>query len=566
MLQQCAAGRRVLIACAVLVVRGGSLSAQTRPAACPRPIPSPLGNVADPTVTVRLMAEGEFPDADVAAARAINQLLRDLITDRAPVTVLSTVDVQRKIAPSLDAARDLRGIRGGGKLLTAIVKRIGDSVMVSFNTSTVGKQPKLAMQMRTVTARVDDIARVALVLAESAVQTSEASPTSMGTASPALGRVDAGNAYILGLAEAISPAPDALRRARTALGKASSLAPSVADTWRWLARVELTLVEANRGAGPNALHGLQVTMLSNAVKSAELAPRSANALVTLANAYLASGNRRLAESTFGTVKSLHADGPEVGRLAASLSRIRDQDADAMTQLSDAVRMSPRDASLLVELASLARLRGASSLACHALNAAIAADEQLASAYALRALIRADLGERRAAWVDAEVATRLGHPEWGERAAAVLDVKFGNEEHATERLRTLGGLRIAPTNYLDALLLAQAAMAMAQRGAVNNLADTWPCSDLRRAALVRDLRALGVRASDGCKPATARRLMTLPSVGEVPELFRSQKSRVFGARFVHTRAFASSTRETTRCSSHAYRSFFFHGQRLRVVVT
>lgn len=553
MLQQCAAGRRVLIACAVLVVRGGYLSAQTRPAACPRPVPSPLADVVDPSVTVRLMAEGEFPDADVAAARAINLLSRDLITDRAPVNLLSTVDVQRRIAPSLDAARDLRGIRGGGKLLTAIVKRIGDSVIVSFNTRSSGTQSKLALRMRTVTARVDDIARVALVLAEAAVQTSEASPVSMGTASPALGSVDAGDAYILGLAEALSPSPDALRRARAALGKASSLAPSVADTWRWLARVELSLVESNRGAGPNALRGLQVSMLKNAAKSAQLAPRSANALVTLANAYLASGNRRLAESTFDAAKSLHADGPEVGRLAASLSRIRDQDADAMTQLSAAVRMSPRDASLLVELASLARLRGAPSLACHALNAAIAADEELASAYALRALMRADLGERRAAWVDAEVATRLGHPEWGERAAAVLDAKFGNAEHATERLRTLGGLRIAPTNYLDALLLAQAAIAIARRGAVSKLADSWPCNDLRRGALVRDLRSLGVRASGVCKSATARRFAPPPSVGELPERYRHPKAGAIGTRFVEGTAVVSATRKPTLCSAHAPRS-------------
>ena len=523
-----AARRRAFLASAVLVVHGGSLGAQspnTVPAAvCPLPPPAPFSGISPPSVTVRLMAEGEFPDADVSAARAINLLMRDLITDRAPVGVLSTVDVQRKIAPSVASASDLRGIADGGKLLTAIVKRSGDSITVVFNIRSAGRESRLAAQMRRISIRVDDVARAAMVLAEAAVQASAVSITSMGTASPALGSVEAGDAYVIGLAEALSTTPDALRRARASLVKAAILAPSVADTWRWRARVEYSLIEWNRGAGPNALRGLQVTLVSSAVKSARLAPRSVGALVTLANAYLASGDRVKAETTLAVAHTLHADGPEVGRLSASLSRIRGNDAIALTELREAVRLSPRDGALLVELANLSRLRGDASVACHALNAAILSDDELAPAYALRALVRAELGERREAWVDAEVATRLGHPEWGERVAAVLDAKYGNADQATERLRPLGGLRAIPANYLDAVLLAQAAMAVSRGGSVTNLANAWPCKDLRRGAIVRDLRTLGVIVTDKCNTLTTFGSATTRRLTEMWDTFLSAFDR------------------------------------------
>ena len=528
MLHGSAARWRALLACAVLVVRGGELQAQlpnaVQPAVCPLPLPSPFADVRAPVITVRLMAEGEFPDADVAAARAINLLMRDLITDRAPVTVLSSVDVQRKIAPSVASASDMRGIASGGKLLTGIVKRVGDSITVVFNIRSGGRESKLAAQMRRVTTRVDDIAKAAMVLAEAAVQASAISTTSMGTASPALGSIEAGNAYVIGLAEALSTTPDALRRARASLVKASLLAPSVADTWRWRSRVEYSLIEWNRSAGPNALRGLQVTLVSSAVKSARLAPRSVGALVTLANAYLAAGDRVKAETTLAVAHSLHADGPEVGRLSASMSRIRGNDVLALSELREAVRMSPRDGALLVEMANLARLRGEPSVACHALNAAIASDDELAPAYALRALVRAELGERREAWVDAEVATRLGHPEWGERVAAVLDAKYGDAEHANERLRPLGGLRATPANYLDAVLLAQAAVAVARRGSVTNLANAWPCKDLRRGSIVRDLRTLGVTVTDNCNTPTTLGSAATEKLGELWDTFRGAFDR------------------------------------------
>ena len=500
----CAIAARALFlgfaAAGAIAEQVGSQARSVVPGArCPTPMPPPFSLLSAPTVTVRLIAEGEFPDPDVAAARAVSVLIRDMLTERAPVTRLSSINVQRRIAPTLAAAGDLSEILPGGRLLSAIVRRDGDSISVVWKLNTAGYALTNTEARRTA-ARVDDVSRIALLLAEAAAQTSVFSSQSLGTPPPPLGSVAAGDAYVNGLAEILSPGPDALRRARAALVKATTIATSSADVWRWRARAENSLIEWNRESGSNASQGLQVTLIGSAIRATHLSPRSAGANVALADAYLASGDREKAEQALSAAKMLDADGPGVGRVSSELSRIRGDDARALAELRIAVQMAPRDGELLIALASLARLRGELSLACYALNAAVAADDELAPAYALRALVRAELGERRTAWADAETATRLGHPEWGERAAAVLDAKYGDRFHADVRLDAVGGLLARPANYLDAILLAQAAVATSRRETVPNLVAAWPCKELRRTALVRDLRAIGVVVSDSCSAA------------------------------------------------------------------
>ena len=498
--------RRALMIGGVITVAGGqSLGAQVRSmipdAHCPAPLPQPFSLINAPSVTIRLSADGDYPDPDVAAARAINVLIRDILTERAPVTLLSSIDVQRRVLPLSAPFNDVAELSARSKLLSGVVRRVGDSVIVMWNIRTAGYEVTSAADSHRSAARIDDISRIALMMAETAAQASVASAQSLGTAPPALGSVDAGEAYVMGLSEILSTRPDALRRARAGFIKATTIVAGAADVWRWRARAENSLVEWNRASGANSLKGLQVTLVGSALRAVQLAPRSAGAHVTLADAYLASGDREKAEQAVAAATALDADGPGVGRVSAELSRIRGNDARALAELRTAVQMSPRDGSLLVALANLARLRGDGGLACHALNAAIASDEDLAPAFALRALVRAELGERRSAWIDAEVATRLGHPEWGERAAAVLDAKYGDRFHADIRLDAVGGLLARPANYLDAILLAQAAVATSRRGAVPNLAAAWPCTELRRNTLIRDLRSLGVIIIDTCYSST-----------------------------------------------------------------
>ena len=108
---------------------------------------------------------------------------------------------------------------------------------------------------------------------------------------------------------------------------------------------------------------------------------------------------------------------------------------------------------------------------------------------------------REAWADAEVATRLGHPEWGERAAAVLEAKYAERDQAVRHLRPLGGTTATPINYLDALLLAQAARAVTPKGTPTRIPSALACKALLRPTLLCDLLVVGVTVSDTCAPAT-----------------------------------------------------------------
>ncbi len=492
------AWRTSLLVLVAACASAGALAAQTPeasvPAACPGPAPYPFDALRRPDVVVRLMAEGEFPDEDAAAARALVALIRETLSERAPVSSLTRIEVQGKVAASRVAMRDLRGLMIGGRLVAGAVQRKGDTVTVEWTVLTSGTRDRPAAAVRT-SARIDDISRVALAIAKAALSAG-AMNAELGSAPPGLGSVEAGDAYSIGLAEALSPTPAALGRARAALTRAIELAPAPANVWRWRSRVEQLLVEWNRDPSPTALARLQTGFVSSATQAATLAPRSSAAQLLLADAHLAAGSRALADAALNQAALLDGTSPAVLRRQATMSRIDGDDERALQLLRDAVQRSPRDGPLLLELAVLARMRGEAKLSCAALNAALKVDEELAAAYALRALARAENGERRYGWIDAEVATRLGHPEWGERAAAVLDVRYGQRSQAPLRLAPLGGVTARPTNYLDALLLAQAAVSLSSRGEFpETLMLSWPCTSLKRGALIRDLRMIG----DGTAP-------------------------------------------------------------------
>lgn len=484
------------------IIRAPSLEAQNAafvPAAvCRGPVPLPFAGLSAPTVLVRITAEGELPDADVAAARALLLLTRDALSDRGAATLQTQIDVDRAVAASGSAVADVRGLVDGSKLLVVSVQRRRDSVAVLWTLRTVGDNAAPARSDRMILP-IQDLARGGLAMAQLAARAGSPTAASLGTAPAPLPNAEVGNVFVVALAEALSPTPVALSRARTLLVQATTLAPTNAQAWRWRARVEQMLIDWNTSGDASTVRGLRASVLASATRAVQLAPRSNGAQVSLAEAYLGSNEREKAVITLLEVAGRSAEHSGMQRVAALYRRLRGNDARAFDQLLTAVEQDPRSAQLLVELASLARLRGDVSLACHALNAAVAADAELASSYALRALVRASFGERREAWADAEVATRLGHPEWGERAAAVLDARFAERNNALARLRPLGGLSAKPTNYLDALLLAEAALAISVRGASVRVATGLACNSLLRPPLLRDLRSIGVQPAEACAP-------------------------------------------------------------------
>jgi tetratricopeptide (TPR) repeat protein len=483
-----------------LVVPTTTLAAQfpvtVQPVRCARPMPAPLASVRQPVVSVRMMAEGAFPRADAAAARALIVLIRDVISERAPVSLLSSIDVQARIASSMPAANDTRALASGARLMTAVVQRVADSVVATWTMRTAGRPTFNPVQTRTV-ARVDDITRIALVLAKAAAVEAEALQESMGTPPPPLGSIEAGEVYILGLAEALSSSPISLRRSHASLVRATTLAPTLADAWRWRARVERSLLEWSRDSEPDARDALRASLLTTARRAEQLAPRSPDTRLVMVDALLIAGQRRRAEAGLENIAREDSLSAAVLRRQALFTRLHGDDELALQLLRRALALSPRDGTLLVDAAQVALSTGEQNLACHALNAAIVADESLAPAYALRALVRGALGDHRNAWVDAEVASRLGHAEWGERVAAILDVRYGDPANARVRLATLGPAATRPSNFLDAFLTSRMSVALARPGAAAFYVAPWICKEFWWSLVVRDARLLGAKRGFSC---------------------------------------------------------------------
>ena len=67
-----------------------------------------------------------------------------------------------------------------------------------------------------------------------------------------------------------------------------------------------------------------------------------------------------------------------------------------------------------------------------LNAALDADPGAIDAYVMRVLARIPLHEYRAAWADAETATRLGSPTQGEAVSLLVDLAASETAAARER--------------------------------------------------------------------------------------------------------------------------------------
>lgn len=149
--------------------------------------------------------------------------------------------------------------------------------------------------------------------------------------------------------------------------------------------------------------------------------------------------------TFAGVRASHeraiaADprGAEARQWYARALMQQGEDDAAAAQLERALAVAPRRALVLYDLALLRRRQRRTTEACALLDSAIASEPTAAQPYALRALVRLSLGQRRFAWSDAETAGRLGWPLWGAAASAVVDA--GARDTASARARAIELLR------------------------------------------------------------------------------------------------------------------------------
>jgi len=268
-------------------------------------------------------------------------------------------------------------------------------------------------------------------------------------------------------------------------------------------------------------------------------PKSALLMTRLARAYLAGMSRtgrtaspHTSPATIRAVslieRALAADSSlaDAWTAKALLSRVRDpeQYSGAVAAHERAVRLAPRNADahheyavtlmqlgrddaarshvrsallaeqdhasslrLLAELEYLARRYGPS---CALVNASIGADSYDPLAYALRARVRARLGEFRDAFSDAETATRLGASHWGEALEFYVTavgqdpdaVKTEGRRIALDRLRKGTTLGVREAAFLG--------MAYATAGDSNRAFDALSRSGSKTAEMRTALRDPG----------------------------------------------------------------------------
>lgn len=125
-------------------------------------------------------------------------------------------------------------------------------------------------------------------------------------------------------------------------------------------------------------------------------------------------------------------------------RVMERDRDESERLVDEADAEMRDSQF--------------THACQLLTTAIEADARSAPAYALRAIVRAQGGEVREAFGDAETVTQLGRPRWGNALRAFVTNRAGDTTSARLQARRLNAeaRKISgPLAFWDARLMAAA---------------------------------------------------------------------------------------------------------------
>ncbi len=132
-------------------------------------------------------------------------------------------------------------------------------------------------------------------------------------------------------------------------------------------------------------------------------------------------------------------------------------------LERALVYEPGRAEPIAALANLAVSEHRDGSACTLLNEAIIGDVLFAPAWAQRAVIRAQHGDLRFAWADAETATQLGSPHLGESAGAIVDLFARDTARARDRLyNEWSQVKAAGTvGVVDGTAIARAMIAAGQ---------------------------------------------------------------------------------------------------------
>jgi tetratricopeptide (TPR) repeat protein len=306
-------------------------------------------------------------------------------------------------------------------------------------------------------------------------------------------------AYLTGLYRLGSFGASAYKAAIEDFQSALRLDPGFVDGYLGLATAHLRIVAWGDSASARG----RVQRLASAGEAVNRAlaldPWSEQALSLLAQVHIARDEPVAASMAVDALRRIGARPAEVAWLTAEIRQVQGNATAASQALFDAGSRNWGHVPALFLRAELDRRQGRSQSACLALNRILVLDAAWAPAYVMRALVRADLGDRRGGWADAELAGRLGRVEWGTAVSALIDISMG--EARTVRYRARQGLGVAADAtlpWMDALLRAAVFHALGDPERARFALAALPCRDYRRRTLDGDPLLRFLRIPSDCR--------------------------------------------------------------------
>lgn len=500
------------------VLRAQTL-APTPPAVCTAQTASPVAALTDTSaingVVVRLSANATGKPTDAHLAKALSALTAERLQMLVEAPVRSRFDVAlaRSANNSNTAVSDGR-VLGVRWVVAGRAERHNDTVTVTWNV----------LDSRSGVVRGSGITRDALVhldglsnsLATSiATKIGVSTPTAstLPKSAPMARSVPAFEAYLEGLFEFDSFDPALVRRAIVALQRAVTQEPTLQPAWTALAESLTRLVEFGEGGSARGRSQRSRDALMAANRALALAPRDARSLVVLAQLHLLRDEPIAAAQVIDGLRVVAPTSDELRWLAIELAMVKGDAKGISQSLDTTLQQFARNTRTLFTRAEIERRHGQLGAACTSLNRLLVLEPTWAPAYVQRALVRTSLGDLRGGWQDAEMATRLGQPSWGNMVSALIDFSVNDSLRTRARLKNappIGSGTVLP--WLDALLQGAVWRATGQPERALRALSVTPCDDPHRRQFVGDplLKDLPVKL-DGCRASIG---LTQPA-GDLP---------------------------------------------------
>ena len=279
--------------------------------------------------------------------------------------------------------------------------------------------------------------------------------------------------------------------------------PNLLPAWQALAEVRLHILQWGGQGTERQRNARSAEAIATANRALALDNEHARSLALVARAHLLRGELKPAEQALAGLRRLEArpsllqplelqfallngDARKLSALHASKDYQQLRDPDALFARAEWHRRNRRDAE-----------------ACRTLNRILTLNPGWAPAVAMRAVVRSRLGDIRGAWVDAEIVSRLGRPEWGNSIAALTDVAAKDTARAIERLTTV----VAPpaasaTTYLQSLFNGAALLAIRKADRASEFLAATVCEDPYHELLADDPLLAGFKSTRSCRSSAS----------------------------------------------------------------